>query len=85
VSLGTFIFCEIKTLPMHSAPSNWEIAYLLLHITFGANIFLHGLMRLLEGHAGFLAYITKQMQGAPVPSWFLPPFYFSAMMLFYTH
>jgi len=31
-------------------------------------------MRLLEGHTTFLAYITKQMQGAPVPSWFLPPF-----------
>jgi thiosulfate dehydrogenase [quinone] large subunit len=59
---------------MRSAPSNSEIAYSLLRITFGANIFLHGLMRLLEGHAAVLAYITKQMQGAPVPSWFLPPF-----------
>jgi len=59
---------------MRTAPSNSEIAYLLLRITFGANIFLHGLMRLLEGHTTFLAYITKQMQGAPVPSWFLPPF-----------
>jgi|HubBroStandDraft_6_1064221.scaffolds.fasta_scaffold02188_4 thiosulfate dehydrogenase [quinone] large subunit len=59
---------------MRSAPSNSEIAYSLLRITFGANIFLHGVMRLTEGHAAFLAYITKQMQGAPVPSWFLAPF-----------
>jgi thiosulfate dehydrogenase [quinone] large subunit len=59
---------------MRTAPSNSEIAYSLLRITFGANISLHGLMRLLEGHATFLAYITKQMQGAPVPAWFLPLF-----------
>ena len=59
---------------MRSASSNSEIAYSLLRLTFGANIFLHGIMRLVEGHATFLAYVSKQMQGAPVPSWFLPPF-----------
>jgi thiosulfate dehydrogenase (quinone) large subunit len=58
----------------HSALSNAEIAYFLLRVTFGANLFLHGLTRLLEGHAAFLAYITKQMQGSPFPSWPLPLF-----------
>jgi thiosulfate dehydrogenase [quinone] large subunit len=68
------MFWEVENFSMRSAPSNSEIAYSLFRITFGANIFLHGVMRLTEGHAAFLAYITKQMQGAPVPSWFLAPF-----------
>jgi thiosulfate dehydrogenase [quinone] large subunit len=54
--------------------SNPEIAYLLLRVLFGTNLFLHGVARLIAGHAAFLAYVTKQMQGAPVPAWFLPPF-----------
>ncbi len=54
--------------------SNPELAYALLRVTFGANLFLHGVGRLLAGHAAFYAYIAKQMQGAPVPAWFLPPF-----------
>ena len=33
-----------------------------------------GVWHLNEGHAAFLAYVTKQMQAAPVPSWFLAPF-----------
>jgi thiosulfate dehydrogenase [quinone] large subunit len=57
-----------------SALSNAEIAYFLLRVTFGTNLFLHGVTRLLEGHAAFLAYVTKQMQAAQVPSWFLAPF-----------
>jgi thiosulfate dehydrogenase (quinone) large subunit len=59
---------------MRTSSSSSEIAYSLLRITFGINIFLHGVMRLVIGHAAFLAYVTKQMQGAPVPSWFLPTF-----------
>jgi thiosulfate dehydrogenase (quinone) large subunit len=59
---------------MRISSSSSEIAYSLFRITFGVNIFLHGVMRLVIGHAVFLAYVTKQMQGAPVPSWFLPTF-----------
>lgn len=59
---------------MRISSSSSEIAYSLFRITFGANIFLHGVMRLVIGHPAFLAYVTKQMQGAPVPSWFLPTF-----------
>ncbi|MDQ1404642.1 MAG: thiosulfate dehydrogenase (quinone) large subunit [Acidobacteriaceae bacterium] len=54
--------------------SNTEIGYFLLRLTFGTNLFLHGVARLIEGHAAFLVYITKEMQAAPLPSWFLPPF-----------
>jgi thiosulfate dehydrogenase (quinone) large subunit len=44
-----------------------EIAYLLLRLTLGANIFLHGLSRLIGDHAAFAAYVDKQMHNAPVP------------------
>jgi hypothetical protein len=44
-----------------------EIAYLLLRLTLGANIFLHGFSRLIGDHAAFAAYIDKQMHNAPLP------------------
>jgi uncharacterized membrane protein YphA (DoxX/SURF4 family) len=43
-----------------------EIAYLLLRLNLGANIFLHGLSRLIGDHAAFAAYIDKQMHNAPL-------------------
>ena len=46
---------------------NDEIAYLLLRLTLGANIFLHGFSRLIGDHAAFAAYMDKQMQNAPLP------------------
>src|ERR1017187_10666320 len=42
-----------------------EIAYLLLRLTLGANIFLHGFSRLIGDHAAFAAYMDKQMHNAP--------------------
>ena len=44
-----------------------EIAYLLLRLTLGANIFLHGFSRLIGDHAVFAAYMDKQMRNAPLP------------------
>lgn len=35
-----------------------EISHLLLRLTLGANIFLHGFSRLVGGHAAFAAYCT---------------------------
>jgi thiosulfate dehydrogenase (quinone) large subunit len=46
---------------------NDEIAYLLLRLTLGANIFLHGFSRLIGDHAAFIAYMDKQMHNAPLP------------------
>jgi thiosulfate dehydrogenase [quinone] large subunit len=51
-----------------------ELAYALLRVIFGTNIFLHGVSRLIAGHAAFFAYISKQMASAPLPSWILPSF-----------
>ncbi|MGA2648341.1 MAG: DoxX family protein [Candidatus Sulfotelmatobacter sp.] len=48
-----------------------EIAYLLLRLTLGANIFLHGLSRLIGDRAAFAAYMDKQMQNAPLPGFLI--------------
>ena len=44
-----------------------EIAYLLLRLTLGANIFLHGFSRLIGDHSAFAAYMDKQMHNARLP------------------
>jgi len=51
-----------------------RIAYALLRIVFGVNIFFHGLSRLLGDHTAFLAYLSQQMAKAPLPKSILPPF-----------
>src|SRR5689334_8039922 len=50
-------------------------AYTILRLTFGANIMLHGVSRLLAGHAAFLAYLSHYLEKAPaVPASLLPAF-----------
>jgi thiosulfate dehydrogenase [quinone] large subunit len=44
-----------------------------LRVSFGANIMLHGVSRVIMGHAAFLAYLTHYFEKAP---------YFPAGMLF---
>jgi len=44
--------------------SNTAIAYAILRLSFGANILLHGLSRVLNGRAAFLAYLTKYFEHA---------------------
>lgn len=51
-----------------------NIAYALLRVVFGVNIFFHGLSRILGDHAAFLAYLTQQMAKAPLPKFLIPPF-----------
>jgi thiosulfate dehydrogenase (quinone) large subunit len=50
-------------------------AYTILRLSFGANIMLHGLSRLLVGHAAFLAYLNHYFEKTPmVPVSLLPAF-----------
>ena len=50
-------------------------AYTILRLSFGANIMLHGVSRLLAGHAAFLAYLNHYFEKTPaVPSSLLPAF-----------
>jgi thiosulfate dehydrogenase [quinone] large subunit len=55
--------------------SNTVVAYTILRVSFGANIMLHGISRLLAGHAAFLAYLTHYFEKTPiVPAGMLPTF-----------
>jgi len=58
----------------HGSSTDRRIAYALLRIVFGVNIFFHGVSRLVGDHAAFLAYLSQQMVKAPLPKWTLPPF-----------
>ncbi len=44
--------------------SDTIIAYTILRLSFGANILLHGLSRLLNGRAAFLAYLNHYFEHA---------------------
>lgn len=51
------------------------LAYTILRLSFGANILLHGVSRLLAGHAAFLAYLNHYFEHAPlIPPSSLPAF-----------
>ena len=55
--------------------SDSVIAYTILRLSFGANIMLHGVSRLLAGRAAFLAYLTHYFEKTPlIPASFLPIF-----------
>lgn len=55
--------------------SDIAIAYAILRLAFGCNILLHGLSRVLNGKAAFLAYLTKYFEHAHlVPAGLLSPF-----------
>jgi thiosulfate dehydrogenase (quinone) large subunit len=58
----------------HASAIDQRLAYALLRVVFGVNIFFHGLSRLLSDHAAFLAYLSQQMAKSPLPKWMLPPF-----------
>jgi thiosulfate dehydrogenase [quinone] large subunit len=55
--------------------SNIVIAYTILRLSFGANILLHGLSRILNGRPAFLAYLTHYFEHAHlIPASSLPAF-----------
>jgi len=55
--------------------SNIVIAYAILRLSFGANILLHGLSRVLNGQPAFLAYLNHYFEHAHlIPAGMLPVF-----------
>jgi len=52
-----------------AAENDRSLAYLLLRVTLGLNILMHGLSRLLAGQAVFAAGLDKMFQKAPLPAW----------------
>jgi thiosulfate dehydrogenase [quinone] large subunit len=57
-TLGT-----VETVSSRKA-SNTAIAYSILRLSFGANILLHGLSRVLNGRPAFLAYLNHYFEHA---------------------
>ena len=53
---------------------NFRLAYALLRITLGLNIFMHGVSRLLAGTAAFAAGLTKLFQNTILPASLVVPF-----------
>lgn len=71
-SVGTMN--QLETVSNRKA-SDTVIAYAILRLSFGANILLHGLSRVLNGRAAFLAYLTHYFEHAHlIPSGMLPVF-----------
>lgn len=65
---------QVETVSARKA-SNVVIAYAILRLAFGANILLHGLSRILNGRAAFLAYLTHYFEHAHlIPAGMLPAF-----------
>jgi thiosulfate dehydrogenase [quinone] large subunit len=61
--------------PEAQRSANTSLAYAILRVSFGANIFLHGLSRLLNGRAAFLAYLNHYFEHAHlIPTVLLPVF-----------
>ena len=55
--------------------SNRVVAYTILRVSFGANIMLHGVSRLMVGHGAFLAYLNRFFAHTPlIPTSMLPAF-----------
>jgi thiosulfate dehydrogenase [quinone] large subunit len=74
VSQSTSTMNPLETVSSRKA-SNIVIAYTILRLSFGANILLHGLSRVLNGKAAFLAYLTHYFEHAHlVPAGMLPIF-----------
>jgi thiosulfate dehydrogenase [quinone] large subunit len=74
VSQSTSTISQLETVSSRKA-SDTVIAYAILRLAFGANILLHGLSRILNGRAAFLAYLTHYFEHAHlIPSGMLPVF-----------
>lgn len=55
--------------------SNARIAYAILRLSFGANILLHGVSRILNGRPAFLAYLNHYFEHSHlIPASMLPIF-----------
>ena len=55
-------------------PDDSSLAYALLRITLGLNIFMHGTSRLLAGISNFVSGMTKMFQSTVLPTAVVVPF-----------
>ena len=74
MSQSTSTVSRLETVPKQKA-SDIAIAYAILRLSFGANILLHGLSRILNGRPAFLAYLNHYFEHAHlIPAGMLPAF-----------
>jgi thiosulfate dehydrogenase (quinone) large subunit len=74
VSQSTTTMNHLETASSQKA-SNAAIAYGILRLSFGANILLHGLSRILNGRPAFLAYLNHYFEHSHlIPQGALPVF-----------
>jgi thiosulfate dehydrogenase [quinone] large subunit len=52
-----------------AAANDRALAYLLLRVTLGLNILMHGLSRILAGQTAFASGLDKMFLKAPLPAW----------------
>ena len=65
---------HLETVPIRKG-TDIVIAYTILRLSFGANILLHGLSRILNGRPAFLAYLTHYFEHSHlIPPGMLPLF-----------
>src|SRR6202049_1902763 len=55
---------DLLSVPSTARSSDAVMAYTILRVSFGANIMLHGVSRIVMGHAAFLAYLTHYFEKA---------------------
>jgi thiosulfate dehydrogenase [quinone] large subunit len=58
-------------------PDDLSLAYALLRVTLGLNIFMHGISRLLGGVSNFVNSMIKMFQNTVLPTAALVPFAYS--------
>jgi thiosulfate dehydrogenase (quinone) large subunit len=54
--------------------SDGSLAYALMRLTFGVNLFMRGIMRLYMGSGVFAQGMLKQFEGTPMPAAIIQPF-----------
>jgi len=59
---------SLETAPDRGRSSDAAVAYAILRLSFGVNIMLHGVSRLLAGSTGFLAYLNHYFEHTPLIS-----------------
>ncbi|MGB8985679.1 MAG: DoxX family membrane protein [Candidatus Sulfotelmatobacter sp.] len=56
------------------SPDDLSLAYALLRVTLGLNIFMHGTSRLLAGVGNFVSWMIKMFQNTVLPTAVIVPF-----------
>ena len=54
--------------------SDRSLAYALMRVSFGVNLFMRGVMRIYSGTGGFAQGMLKQFEGTPMPPAIIQPF-----------